>query len=84
VSIYTKSQVHFAKPDALSGSLVDTLKQVNPTAFFGVPRVYEKIEDKIRATAKESSSVKQKICIKNKFYVNFNSKLGNEDRLQSS
>jgi len=58
----SKSAVYFAKPDALKGSIVDTLKAVKPTVFFGVPRVYEKIEDKIRAQIKESSSLKQRIC----------------------
>jgi len=43
--------------------LVNTLKQVNPTAFFGVPRVYEKMEDKIKEQAKQASSFKQRICI---------------------
>ena len=61
--MYTKSQVHFARPDALQGTLVDTLKQVNPTGFFGVPRVYEKIEDKVKAEITKSSSFKQKIRI---------------------
>lgn len=32
--------VHFARPDALKGTLGDTLKQCRPTIFFGVPRVW--------------------------------------------
>ncbi|RYG51377.1 hypothetical protein EON67_03515 [archaeon] len=35
--------VIFARPDALKGSLVVTLKEVHPTIFFGVPRVFEKV-----------------------------------------
>ena len=30
--------VWFAQPDALKGSLVDTLKEAQPTYFVGVPR----------------------------------------------
>ena len=33
------STVSFAQPDALKGSLVVTLRQVQPTILFGVPRV---------------------------------------------
>lgn len=43
--------IWFASADALKGSLVDTLKDVQPTIFMGVPRVWEKIESKIRSLA---------------------------------
>ena len=39
--------VHFAQPDAMKGSLVASLTEAKPTVFFGVPRVWEKMEDKI-------------------------------------
>ena len=46
------SQVYFAQPDALRGSLGVTLKEVKPTVFFGVPRVWEKIYEKMQEVAK--------------------------------
>lgn len=41
--------VHFADPSALQDSIVEFLKCVKPTRFFAVPRIWEKIEGKIKA-----------------------------------
>jgi len=43
---------YFAFPDAMAGSLVPTLKEVEPTIFIGVPRVWEKMYDALRAAIK--------------------------------
>ena len=51
---YHNGKVCFAKPDALKGSLVDTLKKYKPTIFFGVPRVYEKMMEKMKSVARKS------------------------------
>ncbi|XP_074650379.1 long-chain-fatty-acid--CoA ligase ACSBG2-like isoform X2 [Tubulanus polymorphus] len=53
--------VYFAQPDALKGSLGETLKEVRPTYFLGVPRVWEKIHEKLMAISKNVTGVKRKI-----------------------
>ncbi|KAG1938120.1 long-chain-fatty-acid--CoA ligase ACSBG1 [Pimephales promelas] len=54
-------QVFFAQPDALKGSLVDTLREVNPTAHLGVPRVWEKIMEKIKEGISQCGYMKRKL-----------------------
>lgn len=54
-------QVWFAQPDALRGTLGATLKEVRPTIFFGVPRVWEKIYDKMQEVAKSTTGIKKMI-----------------------
>ncbi|XP_068694662.1 long-chain-fatty-acid--CoA ligase ACSBG2-like isoform X2 [Montipora foliosa] len=56
------SSVWFAQPDALKGSLVNTFKEVRPTLIFGVPRVYEKIMEKMKAIGQQNTGLKRKIA----------------------
>lgn len=37
--------VYIADPNSLKGSFLLTIKQVEPTQIFGVPRIYEKIQE---------------------------------------
>ncbi|XP_035377717.1 long-chain-fatty-acid--CoA ligase ACSBG2 [Electrophorus electricus] len=53
---------YFAQPDALKGSLVDTLREVRPTAFMGVPRVWEKMQEKMKVVGAKSSAVRRKVA----------------------
>merc|ERR1719483_1437554 len=46
----------FARPDALKGSLKNTLVACKPTIFFGVPRVWEKFKEGIQKKAKAKKS----------------------------
>lgn len=46
--------VFFARPDVMKGSLKTTLLGVRPTLFFGVPRVWEKFCEGIKAIAKSN------------------------------
>lgn len=39
--------VYLARPDALKGSLVEKLREVRPTCFYAVPRVWEKIMERM-------------------------------------
>lgn len=52
---------YFAQPDALKGSLTTTLKDVKPTLFFGVPRVWEKIQEKMAAMGRETTGIKKSL-----------------------
>jgi len=53
--------VSFAKPSALKGTLKDTLVAVKPTLFLGVPRVWEKVAEGVRAVGKANKGAKKAI-----------------------
>lgn len=55
------STLYFAQPDAMKGSLSFTLKDVRPTCFLGVPRVWEKIKMKIEREVQKSNYFKRKL-----------------------
>ncbi|XP_049639707.1 long-chain-fatty-acid--CoA ligase ACSBG1 [Suncus etruscus] len=55
------AQVCFAEPDALKGSLVNTLREVEPTSHMGVPRVWEKIMERIQEVSAQSGFIRRKM-----------------------
>lgn len=54
-------ELYFAKPDALQGTLVETLNWARPTMFLAVPRVWEKFEDRLKAIAASKPAIMQSI-----------------------
>lgn len=62
IPIVFAGTVYFAQPDALKGSLGDTLKEVQPTSFMGVPRVWEKMQEKMVAVGSTQGTIKRRIA----------------------
>ncbi|XP_065357517.1 very long-chain-fatty-acid--CoA ligase bubblegum [Calliphora vicina] len=66
VDIYTMASIagciYFADKDALKGTLVKSLQDARPTRFMGVPRVYEKFQERMVAVASTSGSFKKMIA----------------------
>ena len=46
----------------LQGSLAGTMREVKPTAFLGVPRVWEKMQEKMVEIARQNSGFKRKVA----------------------
>ena len=59
--MYGGGAVWFADKMAMQGTLLKTLVEARPTLFFGVPRVYEKVMEKMSDAGKLQSPLKQKI-----------------------
>lgn len=66
VDIYTMAAIagciYFADKDALKGTLVKSLQDARPTRFMGVPRVYEKFQERMVAVASSSGSFKKMLA----------------------
>ena len=54
---------YFARPyDLKAGSIVDRLKAVQPTIFLGVPRVWEKVAEKLKAVGATIKGAKRTLA----------------------
>ncbi|XP_061401770.1 very long-chain-fatty-acid--CoA ligase bubblegum [Musca vetustissima] len=66
VDIYTICSIagciYFADKDALKGTLVKSLQDARPTRFMGVPRVYEKFQERMVAVSSSSGSMKKMLA----------------------
>ncbi|KAG5328577.1 ACBG2 ligase, partial [Acromyrmex charruanus] len=58
INIMLASTVYFADPNALKGTLINTLLVAQPTIFLGVPRVWEKIYEKMEEEARSNGVIK--------------------------
>ncbi|XP_050515520.1 very long-chain-fatty-acid--CoA ligase bubblegum [Diabrotica virgifera virgifera] len=59
ITITVAAAVYFADKDALKGTLINTMQEVRPTKFLGVPRVYEKIFEKMMQIAAKSGALRK-------------------------
>ncbi|KAL7039826.1 hypothetical protein ACKWTF_000130 [Chironomus riparius] len=62
ISMTIAATVYFADKDALKGTLVKTLTDARPTCFLGVPRVYEKIQEKMMQIGAQSGALKRVVA----------------------
>ncbi|ESN90840.1 hypothetical protein HELRODRAFT_90723, partial [Helobdella robusta] len=60
-SLIVGSSVYFAQPDALKGTLKDTIKEVRPTIFMGVPRVWEKMHEAMLVVGRKNGVFKRNV-----------------------
>ena len=74
-------ELYFAKPDALQGTIMETILWARPTVFFAVPRIWEKFEEKLKEAAMNRSWLATKISswAKSHGAANTRARMRNED-----
>lgn len=61
IAIHIAGVVYFADFTALKTSLLQYLQEIEPTFLVAVPRVYEKIEEKVRENVEQLNFLKRKL-----------------------
>lgn len=61
VLVQSGGTMYCADKNALKGTLVDTLKEVRPKKFLAVPRVWEKIVERLQEAERNSTPTKRKL-----------------------
>ncbi|KAK7595016.1 hypothetical protein V9T40_001449 [Parthenolecanium corni] len=51
--------IYFADPNVLKGTLIENLRHIKPTLFFGVPRIWEKLKEGIETKLKSAPLIKK-------------------------
>lgn len=62
IAIAAVATVYFADKDALKGTLLKTLQEARPTRILAVPRVWEKIYEKMQEVGRQSGAIKRAIA----------------------
>ena len=62
VPMFSGAAVYFADHGALRGSLVETLREVRPAFLFGVPRVFEKIQESMVEMGKSAGYLQRLVA----------------------
>lgn len=57
------TRVYFARPDALRGTLLQSLLKVRPTWFLAVPRIWEKIEQKLKEFGAKARGLRRRASV---------------------
>ncbi|XP_039321945.2 long-chain-fatty-acid--CoA ligase ACSBG2 isoform X2 [Saimiri boliviensis] len=63
VPIKIGALTYFAQPDALKGTLINTLKEVKPTVFLGVPRIWEKMQVEVKKNSAKFTGLSKKVFV---------------------
>lgn len=58
-AIQSAATIYFADKNAMKGTLMETLKEAQPTLFFTVPRLFEKMHEKMLIVGSQSGALKR-------------------------